>query len=213
MCTADTKWTRLNVTHNHKQITIPMQSRKISLDQTRKQEPQTNYIEKAWNSNPQICLRLLFNLGNVRKDGNGKMDRKNFYRSLLWLARENPKTFLRNLAMIPRHSSLKCLLNIVMLVIHEWTTDWQCVHTVFVYVGLRGDVYGAYTALKTRDCAPTITSVRPLLTRDMHNLMLRTWDFVPTITSVWPLLTRDMHNLMCPKCVAGFLLIYVYICF
>ncbi len=32
-------------------------------------------LEKAWKEDPGVTLKLIFNLGNVRKDGGGKMDK------------------------------------------------------------------------------------------------------------------------------------------
>ncbi|GAB5364281.1 hypothetical protein AAMO2058_000956300 [Amorphochlora amoebiformis] len=73
-------------------------------------------LERAWNEDPQITLKLIFQLGDVRK---GKGDRTNYYRSLMWLFRNYPKTFLKNAHYIPRHTCLKCLLNMLMYILHE----------------------------------------------------------------------------------------------
>ena len=51
-------------------------------------------LESAWNENPQLALRIIFNLGNVR---GGKQDRVNYYRALSWLYERYPSTFLLNL--------------------------------------------------------------------------------------------------------------------
>ncbi|GAB5364280.1 hypothetical protein AAMO2058_000956200 [Amorphochlora amoebiformis] len=73
-------------------------------------------LKKAWNENPHTALKLIFQLGDVRM---GKCDRRNYYRSLLWLFRNYPKTFLKNAQYIPRHTCLKCLLNMLMYILHE----------------------------------------------------------------------------------------------
>lgn len=72
-------------------------------------------LESAWNENPQLALRIIFNLGNVR---GGKQDRVNYYRALSWLYERYPSTFLLNLKEIPKHSCLKCLLNLLMFFTH-----------------------------------------------------------------------------------------------
>ena len=72
-------------------------------------------LEKAWNENPELALRLIFNIGNVR---GGKQDRANYYRALTWLYEEYPLTFFLNLREIPKHSCLKCLLNLLMFLTH-----------------------------------------------------------------------------------------------
>merc|ERR1719244_153823 len=75
-------------------------------------------LENAWNESPDVTLRIIFNLGNVRKDGAGKQDRTNFYRSILWLWRKDEESVIRNAALIHRHASLKCLLNLYMYIVH-----------------------------------------------------------------------------------------------
>ncbi len=64
------------------------------------------------------CLKIIFNLGNVRKDGGGKQDRRNFYQSLLWLWRKHPENVLANIRLLHQHASLKCLLNVFMYIVH-----------------------------------------------------------------------------------------------
>uniref|UniRef100_A0A7S4DK63 DUF2828 domain-containing protein n=1 Tax=Lotharella globosa TaxID=91324 RepID=A0A7S4DK63_9EUKA len=73
-------------------------------------------LELAWAEDPLITLRAIFQLGDVRK---GKQQRDHYYRSLMWLYRHHPDTFLLNAEFIPKHSSLKCLLNMLMYICHE----------------------------------------------------------------------------------------------
>eukprot|EP00961_Rhodomonas_salina_P277811 3753967-Rhodomonas_salina.1 len=78
-----------------------------------------NLCEAAWYEDSQMALALIFQLGNTRKNCAGKQDRKNFYRAMLWLYENHPKTFLRNLKHVHKHSSLKCLLDLLMFVMHK----------------------------------------------------------------------------------------------
>ena len=39
------------------------------------------YFAAAWEDDPELALKVLFNFGNVRKDGGGKNDEKNFARA------------------------------------------------------------------------------------------------------------------------------------
>merc|ERR1712115_118454 len=66
-----------------------------------------DYFAKAWDDDPDLALKVLFNFGNVRKDGGGKNDQKNFLRAMIWLWDNYPKTFLLNVHMIQEHTSLK----------------------------------------------------------------------------------------------------------
>ena len=81
------------------------------------------YFTKAWEDDPELALKVLFNFGNVRKDGGGKNDEKNFARAMIWLWRHHPKTFLLNLHMIPEHASLKMLLDLCMYILHYDLAD------------------------------------------------------------------------------------------
>jgi hypothetical protein len=72
-------------------------------------------LQAAWNQNPEVALRIIFNIGNVR---GGKQDRVNFYRALSWLFERYPSTFFLNIKEIPKHSCLKCLLNVLMFFTH-----------------------------------------------------------------------------------------------
>jgi len=81
------------------------------------------YIIKAWEDDPDLALKVIFNFGNVRKDGGGKNDEKNFARAMIWLWKNHPKTFLLNLHMIPQHASLKLLLDLCMYIFHYDLAD------------------------------------------------------------------------------------------
>ena len=82
-----------------------------------------SYIIKAWADDPDLALKVIFNFGNVRKDGGGKNDEKNFARAMIWLWKNHPKTFLLNLHMIPQHASLKLLLDLCMYILHYDLAD------------------------------------------------------------------------------------------
>ena len=75
-------------------------------------EDAEKYFAEAWADDPELALKVLFNFGNVRKDGGGKNDEKTFARAMIWLWKNHPKTFLLNLDMISEHASLKLLLDI-----------------------------------------------------------------------------------------------------
>ena len=75
-------------------------------------------LEAAWSEDKLTCLKIIFNMGNVRKDGGGKQDRRNFYSSLLWLWRKHPTNVLTNIHLLHQHASLKCLLNVFMYIVH-----------------------------------------------------------------------------------------------
>lgn len=76
------------------------------------------FLEDAWQEDPHLTMKIIFNLGNVRKDGAGKQDRLNFYYSVLWLWKERPECVLMNVRLIHQHTSLKCLLDILMYIVH-----------------------------------------------------------------------------------------------
>ena len=76
-------------------------------------------LEAAWDEDPLLCVKIIFNMGNVRRGGGGKQDRTNFYRSMVGLWRVSPQTVVANVGLIPRHTSLKCLLDILMFIVHD----------------------------------------------------------------------------------------------
>ena len=76
------------------------------------------FLENAWQEDPLLTMKIIFNLGNVRKDGAGKQDRLNFYYSVLWLWKKRPECVLNNVRLIHQHTSLKCLLDILMHIVH-----------------------------------------------------------------------------------------------
>jgi len=80
-------------------------------------------LESAFKENPMIALRLLFNLGSVRKHAAGKADRENFQLALLWLWRNWPETYLLNVGCIAKFTSLKELLNSAMFILYEGEHD------------------------------------------------------------------------------------------
>lgn len=76
-------------------------------------------LDAAFKENPLIALKLIFNLGSVRKRAAGKADRRNFQLALLWLWRNWPETYLLNIAPIASLTSLKELLNSAMFILYE----------------------------------------------------------------------------------------------
>eukprot|EP00573_Skeletonema_grethae_P001898 CAMPEP_0201686794 /NCGR_PEP_ID=MMETSP0578-20130828/1108_1 /ASSEMBLY_ACC=CAM_ASM_000663 /TAXON_ID=267565 /ORGANISM="Skeletonema grethea, Strain CCMP 1804" /LENGTH=905 /DNA_ID=CAMNT_0048170893 /DNA_START=30 /DNA_END=2747 /DNA_ORIENTATION=- len=76
-------------------------------------------LEAAFAENPKVALKLLFNLGSVKKNAAGKADRDNFQAALLWLFRKWPQTYLLNLRCIAKFTSLKEVLNNVMFIMYE----------------------------------------------------------------------------------------------
>lgn len=68
-------------------------------------------VQAAWNEDPLVALRLIFNTGNCRKKEGGKMDRHNFQRGLVWLYKFQSETLLANVDEVVRHGSYKILLN------------------------------------------------------------------------------------------------------
>lgn len=80
-------------------------------------------LEAAFAENPKVALKLLFNLGSVRKNAAGKADRDNFQAALLWLFRKWPQTYLLNLRCIAKFTSLKEVLNNVMFIMYEGQSE------------------------------------------------------------------------------------------
>ena len=76
-------------------------------------------LEAAFTENPKVALKLLFNLGTVRKNAAGKADRDNFQAALLWLFRKWPRTYLLNVGCIAKFASLKEVLNSAMYIMYE----------------------------------------------------------------------------------------------
>ena len=56
-------------------------------------------LGRAWAEDATTTLRLIFQLGDPRK---GKSDKRNFYRSMMWLWQHHPDSFLQNLQFIPQ---------------------------------------------------------------------------------------------------------------
>ena len=76
-------------------------------------------LEAAFEENPRIALKLLFNLGSIRKNSGGKGDRDNFQAALLWLFRKWPQTYLLNIERVAVFTSLKEVLNSAMFIMYE----------------------------------------------------------------------------------------------
>lgn len=76
-------------------------------------------LEGAFKENPMLALKLLFQLGCVRRKASGKSDRENFQRGLLWLWRKWPETYVLNIECIAKFTSLKELLNSTMFILYD----------------------------------------------------------------------------------------------
>jgi len=82
-----------------------------------------NLLEAAFAENPKVALKLLFNLGSVRKNAAGKSDRDNFQAALLWLFRKWPQTYLLNQGCIAKFTCLKEVLNSAMFIMYEGQSE------------------------------------------------------------------------------------------
>ncbi|KAI3656491.1 hypothetical protein MP638_007422 [Amoeboaphelidium occidentale] len=69
-----------------------------------------HYLEKSWADDALMTLKLIYQLRDVR---DGKNDRENFTKCLLWLFKKHPKTLLANLAEVPVHGYWKDLLELL----------------------------------------------------------------------------------------------------
>lgn len=56
-------------------------------------------LEGAWNANPNITLKIIFNARSIHL---GKSSRQTFYRCAGWLAKNHPQTLLANLVWLSR---------------------------------------------------------------------------------------------------------------
>lgn len=68
-------------------------------------------------ANLDDTVKLIFQIGNVRKNGGGQRNAYHFLLGYLWLLQHFPTTALENLHRIPQHTCLKHLLDIVMFAI------------------------------------------------------------------------------------------------
>jgi hypothetical protein len=82
-----------------------------------------NLLEAAFEENPKVALKLVFNLGSVRKNAAGKADRDNFQAALLWLFRKWPQTYMLNVGCIAKFTSLKEVLNSAMFIMYEGQSE------------------------------------------------------------------------------------------
>ena len=69
--------------------------------------PLEEMLEKAWEENPEVCLKQIFLIGSARE---GKQDRYSFYEALQWLWWKDPATVLANLHHVPECNYWKALL-------------------------------------------------------------------------------------------------------
>eukprot|EP01025_Chloroclados_australasicus_P005401 TRINITY_DN1160_c0_g1_i1.p1 TRINITY_DN1160_c0_g1~~TRINITY_DN1160_c0_g1_i1.p1 ORF type:complete len:643 (-),score=61.21 TRINITY_DN1160_c0_g1_i1:429-2357(-) len=67
-------------------------------------------LDSAWTDNPEVCLKLIFQLGATRK---GKQDRFSFYHALYWLSNHHPETLLHNLPVVEQAVYFKAMLEIL----------------------------------------------------------------------------------------------------
>jgi hypothetical protein len=73
-------------------------------------------LDASWNKDPELTLRLVFQLGNVREGG--KMETVHFRHCLAWLWRNHPETVLLNLRSIQINTYLKDLLQILEIAMY-----------------------------------------------------------------------------------------------
>ena len=69
--------------------------------------PLEEMLEKAWEENPEVCLKQIFFIGSARE---GKQNRHSFYEALQWLWWKDPATVLANLHHVPECNYWKALL-------------------------------------------------------------------------------------------------------
>ncbi|WOH01669.1 hypothetical protein DCAR_0521054 [Daucus carota subsp. sativus] len=68
-------------------------------------------LEKAYDHSPLTALKLVCNLRGVR--GTGKNDKEGFYRSVLWLHKNHPKSLACNVGTISKFGYFKDLLEVL----------------------------------------------------------------------------------------------------
>jgi hypothetical protein len=68
-------------------------------------------LQNAWNQNPIIALKIMFQMRDVR---NGKADKSAFYLCAQWLMDRHPQTFLRNMPHMPLFGYWKDLLELLV---------------------------------------------------------------------------------------------------
>lgn len=71
----------------------------------------TNLLARAWAKSPQIALKLMFHLRDIRE---GKGERLLFYDCLHWLRHRHPRTLLANLRHVASAGYWKDLLTFVL---------------------------------------------------------------------------------------------------
>eukprot|EP00286_Rhodomonas_abbreviata_P006596 CAMPEP_0181318004 /NCGR_PEP_ID=MMETSP1101-20121128/16773_1 /TAXON_ID=46948 /ORGANISM="Rhodomonas abbreviata, Strain Caron Lab Isolate" /LENGTH=392 /DNA_ID=CAMNT_0023425441 /DNA_START=71 /DNA_END=1245 /DNA_ORIENTATION=- len=83
----------------------------------------TELCDASWKEDPNKALALFVWLGTFTQDALGeetrdeiRAGRKNFYRSMTWLYTNQPSTLFVNLEQIASHTSLECLLDLLMFV-------------------------------------------------------------------------------------------------
>eukprot|EP01024_Parvocaulis_polyphysoides_P006944 TRINITY_DN1205_c0_g1_i7.p1 TRINITY_DN1205_c0_g1~~TRINITY_DN1205_c0_g1_i7.p1 ORF type:complete len:732 (-),score=140.12 TRINITY_DN1205_c0_g1_i7:162-2357(-) len=73
-------------------------------------------LDKAWPSDSELCLKLIFQLGATRK---GKSDRFSFYHSLYWLYKNHPATLLHNLHIVEKAVYFKALIELLAYIVEQ----------------------------------------------------------------------------------------------
>ncbi|KAF7789173.1 hypothetical protein EIP86_000110 [Pleurotus ostreatoroseus] len=88
------------------------------------------YLDKAWNEDPSLTLRIIWNIRSIHE---GKSDKLLFYRAYGWLYKNHPRTAIENLHLLVdpvcsvkkgadptvSHGYWKDLLNIVALAVGD----------------------------------------------------------------------------------------------
>jgi hypothetical protein len=80
-------------------------------------------LDKSWNEDPLVTLKLIFQLRNIR---DGKNDKKNFYYAAQWLLSEHPETLIANIKSLPAHGYWKDCLEILKWALRESLTKDEC---------------------------------------------------------------------------------------
>ena len=107
--------------------------------------PLEEMLEKAWEENPEVCLKQIFLIGSARE---GKQDRHSFYEALQWLWWKDPATVLANLHHVPECNYWKALLEFLARLCD---LDFGRRHVLGLLVGwFRGDGQPPVLSIKYR---------------------------------------------------------------
>eukprot|EP00435_Cladocopium_sp_Y103_P011880 s3383_g3.t1 len=91
----------------HSVPSMPSMPSQSKVGRPSRKVPLEEMLEKAWEENPEVCLKQIFLIGSARE---GKQDRYSFYEALQWLWWKDPATVLANLHHVPECNYWKALL-------------------------------------------------------------------------------------------------------